>query len=89
MGEVTAAGAGERSTTSTLLNDQAPGTRVRITDIDGDRHTLRRFLALGLRVGTDLTVSQMRGDSVVVICGSTRVALGPEMAQHLRIEAVG
>jgi len=65
------------------------GATARILGINGDRSMVRRFLALGLRVGTDVTLSHTRGSSVVVVCGGTRVALGPEMVGRLQLEPVG
>jgi ferrous iron transport protein A len=79
---------GPPNESGSTLTGLAAGTKARVVAIDGDRHLVRRFLALGLRAGTELDVSHMRGGSVVVICGSTRVALGPEMVRSLRIEPV-
>ena len=65
------------------------GAMARIVQIDGGRRMTRRCLALGLRVGAEVTVSHARGHGVVVACDGNRVALGREMARHVLAELVG
>ena len=58
----------------------------RIAAIDGDRQMIRRMLSLGLRVGTVIGMLKHRGNSVVIQNAGTRVALGPSIAEKLRVE---
>lgn len=62
------------------------GRRGRIAEIRGDRQTVRRMLALGLRIGSVVNVLNHRGQGMVVSNGSTRVALGPSVADKLLVE---
>lgn len=62
------------------------GRRGRIAEIRGDRQTVRRMLALGLRIGSVVNVLNHRGHSMVISNGSTRVALGPTVADKLLVE---
>ena len=73
---------------SLSLSDLEVGSTVRVTRVRGGRSAVRRFTSLGLRCGSKLTVSQRRGAGVVVLSGNTRVALGPEMARQIDVEAV-
>jgi ferrous iron transport protein A len=79
-----------RPTSEGSLLDLAVGATARITNIGGDRAMTRRVLALGLRQGAEVTVTQIRGrgGGLVVACGGTRVALGAEMVRNIRIERV-
>jgi ferrous iron transport protein A len=62
------------------------GDTARVAGVRGGRATVRRLTALGLRVGSEITVSQRRGNGVVVISGNTRIALGPEMCGQIDVE---
>ena len=62
------------------------GDTARVAGVHGGRSTVRRLTALGLRVGSEVTVSQCRGNGVVVISGNTRIALGPEMCAQIEVE---
>jgi len=62
------------------------GDTARVAGVRGGRSTVRRLTALGLRVGSEITVSQRRGNGVVVISGNTRIALGPEMCRQIEVE---
>ena len=70
------------------LCDLNSGETGRIAAIIGDRAAKRRCLALGLRIGTEVTTSQNRGQGIVVTCGGSRIALGQDMASRLQIEPV-
>ena len=65
------------------LNNLPIGRKARISAINGDRTLSRRLLSLGLRVGTEISVLQHRGQGVVVATASTRVALGSSIASQL------
>ncbi len=75
-----------QTTTTTGLLALKTGRRGRISEIRGDRQTVRRMLALGLRIGSVVNVLNHRGQSVVISNGSTRVALGPTVADKLVVE---
>jgi ferrous iron transport protein A len=44
-----------------------------------------RLLSLGLRVGSEIELTQRRGGGVVVACEGTRVALGAGVAEKLLV----
>ncbi len=68
------------------LCDLHPGEIGRIVEIAGGRTLKRRCLALGLRVGSEVTTTQNLGHGIVVTCAGSRVALGRGMAAKLWIE---
>jgi len=61
------------------------GERVRISLLRGGKGLEMRLTSLGLNVGSDLLVSQRRGNNLVVIRGETRFALGAGMAQKIMV----
>jgi len=71
--------------TTSLLSLQN-GRSGRIAAIDGGKPMIRRMLALGIRVGTVVNMLNHRGKSVVIQNAGTRVALGPGIAEKLRVE---
>ena len=62
------------------------GCSGRIAAIEGDNQLVRRMLSLGIRVGTIVDMLNHRGKSVVIQNAGTRVALGPDIADKLKIE---
>jgi ferrous iron transport protein A len=68
------------------LAELEPGRSARIVDIEGGREMRRRCLALGLRPGTEIAISQSRRHGVVIGSDNTRVALGEGMAERVRVE---
>ena len=71
------------------LNQIEVGRRVRLKAIEGDHHLIRKLLGMGIRVGTALTVTQRRGAGVVVANQGARVAIGPGLADRLRVAPDG
>ncbi len=71
--------------TTSLLTLQN-GSSGRISSIEGGKQMVRRMLSLGLRVGTVVNMLNHRGKSVVIQNAGTRVALGPGIAEKLRVE---
>jgi ferrous iron transport protein A len=61
------------------------GSRARICQIKGGRVLTHRLLSLGLRVGSEIELTQRRGGGVVVACEGTRVALGAGVAEKLLV----
>jgi len=61
------------------------GSRARICQIQGGRMLTHRLLSLGLRVGSEVELTQRRGGGVVVACEGTRVALGAGVAEKLLV----
>jgi ferrous iron transport protein A len=59
---------------------------VRVVALLGGRELQRRLLALGLRLGSVVTVVQHRGRGLVVSQGETRIALGGGVAEKIRVE---
>ncbi len=70
----------------TSLAELDGGVRARIVEIRAGNRMTRRCLALGLRVGAELTVSHKRGRGVLVASDGNRVALGADMAERLLVE---
>lgn len=67
------------------LNQLNVGQKGRLQAIEGDHRLIRRLLGLGIRVGAHLVVTQRRGGSVVVASQGARVAIGPGLADRLRM----
>jgi ferrous iron transport protein A len=61
------------------------GERLRIHLLRGGKGLETRLTALGLNVGSELTVSQRSGGSLVVLRGETRIALGAGMAHKIMV----
>ena len=70
------------------LNQAQPGLRVKLVSIAGGRPMVRRLLALGLAVGSELEVLHRRGHGVVVMRDGNRVALGGGVAEHVLAEII-
>lgn len=62
-----------------------PGSFARLVEIRGGRQLVRRLLALGLRLGSELQVLHRRGSGLVILHGDTRIALGGGIADKLRV----
>ena len=62
------------------------GSRACIRRIEGGRHLVHRLLSLGLRIGSEIELTQRRGGGVVVANAGTRVALGAGVAEKLLVE---
>jgi ferrous iron transport protein A len=67
------------------LNQIGVGQKVRLEAIDGDHQLIRKLLGLGIRIGTNLTITQRRGAGVVVANQGARVAIGPGLADKLHV----
>jgi ferrous iron transport protein A len=61
------------------------GSHVCIKQIAGGRQLTHRLLSLGLRVGSEIELTQRRGGGVVVANAGTRVALGAGVAEKLLV----
>ena len=70
------------------LSDTPVGKKVRLVAIDGNRLLVRRFLSLGLCLGSEVEVLHHRGRGVVVANQGNRVALGGGMADKLHAELI-
>ena len=68
------------------LADLQPGVPAVIVRIVGGHDIRRRCLALGLRPGAQISISQSRRHGVVVGSDNTRVALGEGMAERLLVK---
>jgi Fe2+ transport system protein FeoA len=74
---------------SGTLEGQPVGAVLRLAGVDGGPQRTMRLLGLGLRAGTTVVVTHVRGRGVVVASDTGRVAIGQEMAHHIRVEEVG
>lgn len=70
------------------LDGQAVGAALRLVGVEGGRGRTRRLMDLGLRPGQMVTVTHARGRGVVVASEAGRVAVGREMARHIRVEPI-
>ncbi|HSM28151.1 MAG TPA: FeoA family protein [Thioalkalivibrio sp.] len=61
------------------------GEPLRIHLLRGGRGLELRLTELGLNVGSELTVSQRSGGSLVVLRGETRIALGAGLAHKIMV----
>ena len=61
------------------------GERLRIHLLRGGKGLEMRLTALGLNLGTELTLIQRSGGGLVVLRGETRIALGPGMAHKIMV----
>jgi ferrous iron transport protein A len=67
---------------------QAPvGQSLSLIKIEGDHALIRRLLGLGIRLGTQIMVTQRRGGGVVVANQDARLALGPGLARRLIVSS--
>lgn len=64
------------------------GSHVCIKRISGGRQLTHRLLSLGLRVGSEIELTQRRGGGVVVANAGTRVALGAGVADKLLVAPI-
>jgi len=71
------------------LADVAVGRCVRVLEIGAGPAMVRRCLALGITVGSELEIRRRRGRGVVVANGGNRVAIGAEVAAQIVTEPVG
>jgi ferrous iron transport protein A len=62
------------------------GSRACIRQVVGGRQLIHRLLSLGLRVGSEIELTQRRGGGVVVATEGSRVALGAGVAEKLLVE---
>ncbi|ESQ15925.1 MAG: ferrous iron transport protein A [Thiohalocapsa sp. PB-PSB1] len=62
------------------------GARARIVQIHGGRGLVRKLLALGLRIGSEVRLEHHRGRGLVVSSGAARVALGGGIVEKLFVQ---
>ena len=75
-------------TTSISLLALKKGSKARITSIQEGDKTSRLMLSHGLRVGTGIDILHQRKRGIVIGSGATRIALGPDIAEKLKVEQV-
>lgn len=75
--------------TSRSLATLPVGSRARIVEIYGGRDLVRKLLALGLRIGSEIQVEHHRGRGLVVSAGAARVALGGGIVEKLIVVPLG
>jgi len=69
-----------------MLTEMPTGSHGTVTEISGGKDMVRKMMALGLTVGTDIEMLHQRGKSVVVRSKGTRIAIGDTIADHLTVE---
>ena len=70
------------------LSEISVGATVRLVSIDGNRQLVRRLLALGITLGTEVEILHHRGHGVVVGRNGNRVALGKVIVDKLQAEKI-
>jgi len=70
------------------LSEIQAGETVRLVSIDGNRQLVRRLLALGITLGTEVEILHHRGHGVVVGRNGNRVALGKVIVDKLQAEKI-
>lgn len=70
------------------LSEIPAGETVRLVSIDGNRQLVRRLLALGITLGTEMEILHHRGHGIVVGRNGNRVALGKVIVDKLQAEKV-
>ena len=70
------------------LSEISVGETVRLVSIDGNRQLVRRLLALGITLGTEVEILHHRGHGVVVGRNGNRVALGKIIVDKLQAEKI-
>jgi ferrous iron transport protein A len=65
------------------------GVCARVVEIRGGRELVRKLLALGIRIGSEVRVEHHRGRGLVVSAGATRVALGGGIVEKLTVVPLG
>ena len=71
------------------LEGRTVGSVVRLAGVSGGSRRTMHLMSLGLRVGETVVVTHTRSRGVVLASAAGRVAVGAEMARHIRIEEVG
>ncbi|MBL7002686.1 MAG: ferrous iron transport protein A [Gammaproteobacteria bacterium] len=64
------------------------GSKFRITNIESDHKLRRRLMSLGIAIGNELELMQLRKGGIVVAKNGNRVALGDGITQFLKVEVV-
>lgn len=67
------------------LNQASLGEAMALSAIEGDHLLIKRLLGLGIRVGSQLTLTQRRGTGVIVANQGARIALGLGLARRLLV----
>lgn len=67
------------------LSQASIGKAMALSAIEGDHLLIKRLLGLGIRVGSQLTLTQRRGAGVIVANQGARIALGLGLARRLLV----
>ena len=70
------------------LSEIPAGATVRLVSIDGNRQLVRRLLALGITLGSEVEILHHRGHGIVIGRNGNRVALGKVIVDKLQAEKV-
>ena len=76
-------------TSSTLPLSHAPvGERLRIIAVRASKTLEKRMISMGMPLGMEVEIMHRRGGSVVLVVGTSRVALGAGMVGKIMVEIV-
>jgi len=61
---------------------------LRIIAVRAGKALEKRMISLGMPLGTEVEIIQRRGQSVVLVVGSSRIALGTGMVSKIMVEVI-
>ena len=68
---------------------QAPMTiPLRITAVRAGKKLEKRMISMGMPLGTEIEILYRRGGSVVLVVGTSRIALGAGMVSKIMVEVI-
>jgi ferrous iron transport protein A len=70
------------------LSHAPVGERLRITAVRAGKTLEKRMISMGMPLGMEVEIMHRRGGSVVLVVGTSRVALGAGMVGKIMVEIV-
>ncbi|MGV6859990.1 MAG: FeoA family protein [bacterium] len=67
------------------LSEVSSGEHVQLQGISAGKRLHEKLLSMGLPIGTEFTLLQNRGGSVVIAHDTNRLAIGKGMAQKIHV----
>ena len=74
--------------TAIPLSKAPVGVRLRITAVRAGKNLEKRMISMGMPLGMEVEIMHRRGGSVVLVVGTSRVALGAGMVGKIMVEVV-
>jgi ferrous iron transport protein A len=70
------------------LGKASVGVPLRITAVRAGKTLEKRMISMGMPLGTEIEILYRRGGSVVLVVGSSRIALGMGMVSKIMVEVI-